>query len=156
MNLPCCATCSSPRVRQSPTKILPSKTPPLYPYLILTLTITLTLRHLLSHFLVLMTIHFFVLPRWALWDHPEQKQTIPQTLILSRHPTRRKLLQLQCRTSHRDFANWKKCLPMNFQLTHPSLRGSIPNISSYTINFDRLNWTFRCHYLEKSLSEVCI
>ena len=46
-------------------------------------------------------------------------------------PTRRKLLQLRCRTSHQEFANWKNCLPTNYQLTHPSLRGSIPNISLY-------------------------
>ena len=64
-----------------------------------------------------MTIHFFVLPRWAPWDHPEQKQTIPQTLILSRHPTCRKPLQLRCKTSHRELANWKNCSPTNFQLT---------------------------------------
>ena len=40
------------------------------------------------------------------------------------------LLQLQ-----NDFA----LLRMNHQLTHPSLRGSIPNISSSTINFASLN-----------------
>ena len=44
--------------------------------------------------------NFVVLPRWALWDHQEQKQTILQTLIFSWHPTSRKLLQLLCRTSH--------------------------------------------------------
>ena len=31
--------------------------------------------------------------------------------------------------SHQEFANWKNCLPMKYQLTHPSLPGSIPIIS---------------------------
>ena len=33
-----------------------------------------------------------VLPQWALWDHPELKQTILQTPFSRPHPTRRKLL----------------------------------------------------------------
>ena len=33
-----------------------------------------TLIHLLSHSPELMTYNFVVLPRWALWDHPERKQ----------------------------------------------------------------------------------
>ena len=136
-------------VETIPQKILLSKTPLLVLYWILTLTLTLTLRHLLSHFLVLVTIHFFVLPRWALWGHPDQKQTIPQTLILSRHPNCRKPFQLRCKTTHREFANWKNCLPTNFQLTHPSLRGSIPTISSYTINFASSNLDIQMSLLGK-------
>ena len=85
-----------------------------------------------------MNPNFIVLPQWELWDHPEQNQTILQTLIFSRHPTRRKLLQLRCRTSQ-EFANWKNCLPMKYQLRHPSLRGSILNISFYMKNFASLN-----------------
>ena len=54
-------------------------------------------------------------------------------------PILQKLLRLRCKTSHREIAIWKNCLPTNFQLTHPSLRGSIPNISSYTINFASSN-----------------
>ena len=37
------------------------------------------------------------------------------------------------------FANCKKCLPMKYQLTHPSLRGSIPNTFSFMIKFASLN-----------------
>ena len=80
MTLPYCATGSSARLRQSPTKIFPLKTPLLFPYwilkLTLTLTLTLTLLPLIPHFLVLVNLNFVVLPRWALWDHPERKQTI--------------------------------------------------------------------------------
>ena len=72
MALPCCATCSSPRLTQSPTNILPSKTPPLVLYWFLNLTLSLTLLRLPA----LRLRNFVVLPRWALWDHPEQKQTI--------------------------------------------------------------------------------
>ena len=140
MSLPYCATCSSPRLRQYPTRILPLKIPllVLYRILTLTLTLTLTLLPLFSHFPVLVNRNFIVLPRWALWDHPERK-TILQKLIPSPHPTCRKLLQLQCRTSHQEFSNWKNCLPINYQLTQPSLRGSIPSISSHMINFASLN-----------------
>ena len=55
------------------------------------------------------TPHVLVLTRWALWDHPERKQTSLQTPISGPHPTHRKLLQLRCRTSHQEFANWKSC-----------------------------------------------
>ena len=127
MTLPYCATCSSPRLKQSPRRILPSNTSLLVLYSIPTLTLHLTLLPLLFHFPALVNPNFVVLPRWALWGHPEQKQTILQTLIFSRHPTSRKLLQLRCRTSHQENANWKNCLPMKYQLTHPSLRGSTPN-----------------------------
>ena len=54
-------------------------------------------------------------------------------------PNTQELLQLWCRTSHQEFANWKNCLPKKYQLTHPSLRGSIPNTSSLMINFASLN-----------------
>ena len=101
--------------------------------------LTLTLLYLLSHIPALVYLNFVVLTRWALWGHPERKQTILQTPISSPHPTRRKLLQLRCRTSYQEFANWKICLPMKYQLTHPSLRGSIPNIFSYTIKVASLN-----------------
>ena len=69
MNLPYCATCSSPRLRQSPTRIIPLKTPLLVLYWILNLTLTLilTLLPLLPHFPVLVNGNFVVLPRWALW-----------------------------------------------------------------------------------------
>ena len=114
--------------KTSPTGIIPLKTPLLVLYFILNLTLTLTLLRLLSHFPVLVDWNFVVLPRWALWDHPERKQTILQTPISSPHPTQRKLLQLRCRVSHQEFANWKSCLPTKYQLTHPLLWGSIPNI----------------------------
>ena len=75
MTLLYCATCSSPRLKQSPTRILPLKTPLPVLYFILNLTLTLTLKlpHLLSHFSALVTLNFVVLPRWALWDHPQPK-----------------------------------------------------------------------------------
>ena len=139
MTLPYCATCSSSRLKQSPTSILPSKTRLLVLYLILTLTLNLTLLPLLFNFPALVKPNFVVLPRWALWDHPEQKQTMLQTLISSRHPIRWKLLRLRCRTSHQEVANWKICLLMKYQLTHPSLRGSSPNIFFYPIKFASLN-----------------
>ena len=53
-----------------------------------------------------------LLPRWALWDHPERKQTVLQTPTINLHSKRRKLLQLRCRTLHQEFTNWKTCLPM--------------------------------------------
>ena len=110
MTLPYCATYSSPRLRQSPTRILPLKTP--LPVLYLILKLTLTLLHLLSHFPVLVNRNFVVLPRWALWDHPERKQTILQKSISSPHPIRRKLLQPRCRTSHQESQNSKNYLQM--------------------------------------------
>ena len=64
------ATCLSPRLKQSPPRIFPLKAPPPVLYL------TLTLLHLPSHFPALMKQNFIVLPRWALRDHPERKQTI--------------------------------------------------------------------------------
>ena len=68
--------------------------------------------HLLSHSPALTTQHFVVLPRWALWDHPDRKQTILQTPVFNLYSTRRKILQLRCSTSHQEFANWKNCSPM--------------------------------------------
>ena len=131
MTFPYCATCSSPRLRQSPTRILPSKTPLLVLYLILKLTLTLTLTlnllPLLFHSPALVNPNFVVLPWWELWDHPERNQTILQTPVSSPHPTHRKLLPLRCRASHQEFANWKSCLPTKYQLTHRLLQGSIPN-----------------------------
>ena len=128
-------------VETTSDKDITSKTPLLVLYLILklTLTLTLTLLPLLFHFPTLVNPNFVVLPQWVLWDHPEQKQTILQTPISSPNPTSRKLLQLQCRTSHQDFANWNNCLPMNYQVTDPSLRVSTPNTISYTIKFASLN-----------------
>ena len=127
MTLLYCATCSSPRSKQSPKTILPLKIPLPVPCLFLNLILTLTLFHLLSHFPVLVNRNFVVLPRWALWDHPKRKQTFLQTSISSPQRTRRKLLQLRCRTSHQQIANLKNCLPRKYQLTHPLLRGCIPN-----------------------------
>ena len=66
---PYCAT------RFSPIKILPLKTP--LPVLYLTQTLTLFPLHQPSHFPALLNLHFVVLPRWAMWDHPERKQTTP-------------------------------------------------------------------------------
>ena len=66
------------------------------------------------------------------------------------HPTPNTLLQLWCITSHQEFANWKNCLPMKYQLTHPSLWGSIPNISSYMINFASLNRDIQMLSFERS------
>ena len=54
----------------------------------------------LSHSPALMTHNFKVLTRWALWDYPERKQTLLQTLISNPYSIRRKFLQLQCRTWH--------------------------------------------------------
>ena len=139
MTLPYCATCSSPRLKQSPTTILSVKTPlPVF-----SLTLTLTVLHPPSPFLALVNRNFFILPRRALWDHPERKQTTLQTPTFSPQPTRRKVFQLRCRTSHQEFANWKNCLPMKYQLTHPSLRGSFPNVFSYLIKFASLNLAFQ-------------
>ena len=139
MTLPYYSTCSSPRLKQSPTRKLPLKTPLPVLYLTLNLTPTLTLLHLLSQFPALVNLKFVDLARWALCYHPERKQTILQTPISSPHTTRRKLLQLRCRTSHQQFANWKNPLPMKYQPTHSSLRGSIPNSFSYKIKFASLN-----------------
>ena len=83
--------------------------------------------------------NFIVLPRWALWDHPGQKQITLQTLFSNPHPTRRKLFQLRCRTSLQEFANWKNYMPMKYQLTHPSLRVFILNTFSYMVKFASLN-----------------
>ena len=109
----------------------------------------LNLVHLLSNFLALVNINFVVLPRWELWDHPERKQTVLQTLISSPHPTRAKLLQLRCRISQQQFANWRNCLPMKYQLTHPSLRASILNTFSYMIKFGSLNLAIQMLLIEK-------
>ena len=64
------------------------------------------------------------------------KQTILQTPIPNPYPTRKKL---RYRISRQEFANWKNCLPMKYQRTHPSLQGSTPNIFYYTIKFASLN-----------------
>ena len=140
---PYCATRSSHRLKQSAITILPLKTPlPAFYWILnltLTLTLTPTLSHLLSHFPVLLKWNFIVLPRWALWDHPEQKQITLQTPISNPHPTRRKLFQLRCRTSPQEFANWKNYMPMKYQLTHSSLRVFLLNTFSYMINFASLN-----------------
>ena len=45
---------------------------------------------------------------------PDRNQTILQTPISSSHPKRRKFLQLRCRTSHEEFANWKLILSASF------------------------------------------
>ena len=132
MTLPCCATCSSPRLTQSPTNILPSKIPLLVFYWILNLNLSLTLLRLPA----LRLRNFVVLPRWALWGQPKQKQTILQTPIPNPYPTCKKL---RYRTSHREFANWKNCLPMKYQRTHPSLQESILNTFYYTTKFASLN-----------------
>ena len=47
----------------------------------------------------LMTQNIVVLPRWALWDHPERKQTFLQTPISNPYTIRRKFLQLLCKIS---------------------------------------------------------
>ena len=91
MTLPYCA------IRSSPTRIWPLKTP----LPVLYLTLTRTQLHLPSHFPALVNQNF-VLPRWALWDHPERKQTILQTPIFSPHTKRRKLLQPRRRISHQE------------------------------------------------------
>ena len=66
----------------------------------------------------------------------KQKQTILQTPSPNPYPTRK---ELRYRTSHQEFANWKNCLPMKYQRTHPSLQGSILNTFHYTIKFASLN-----------------
>ena len=131
----------------SPTGTLPNKdvtgkdaaTSPLIDDLTLTLTLTLTLALTflpLSRFPALEHRHFAVLPRWALWGQPKQKQTILQTPISNPYPTRK---TLRYRTSHQEFVNWKNCLPMKYQRTHPSLQGSILNTFYYTIKFASSN-----------------
>ena len=140
MTLLYCATCSSPRLGQSPTRMLPLTTL-LVLSLILTLTLTLTLTLALNflppfRFPALEHRHFTVLPRWALWGQPKQKQTTLQTTISNPYPTRK---TLRYRTSHQEFVNWKNCLPMKYQRTHPSLQGSILNTFYYTIKFASLN-----------------
>ena len=109
-------------------KVLPLKTPP--PALYLTLTLTLTVLHLPSHFLALMDQNFVVLPRWALWDHPERKQAILQTPISSPLRSRRKIFQLRCRTSFQEFQNSKIFSQMKQQLLHLSQRAFILNTFS--------------------------
>ena len=105
--------------------------------LTLTLTLTLALTFLpLFRFPALEHRQFTVLPRWALWGQPKQKQTILQTTISNPYPTRK---TLRYRTSHQEFANWKNCLPMKYQRTHQSLQGSIPNTFYYTIKFASSN-----------------
>ena len=96
------------------------------------------------------------LPRWALWEQPEQKRTILQTSILSRHPTRREPLQQHCRTLQQELPNWKSCVPMKYEATHPSLRESIPNISSYMTKFASLNLATQMLLFGRPLSEVCL
>ena len=83
-----------------------------------------------------------VLPRWALWDHPEQKQTFMQTPNSSPHPTRRNLLQLQCRTSHQEFANWKSGCRWNSNL-HIHHCGNPLSILFCFIKFASLNLVFQ-------------
>ena len=151
MILPCCATCSSPRLKQFPTSILPSKTPLLVLYFILRLTITLTRHHPLFHFLALVNPNFVLLPRWALWDHPERKQTILQKSISSPHPTRRKLLQPWCGTSHQESRNSRNFSQKKYQLSHPLLRGSTLNIFSYMIKFASLNQAIQMLSFGRSL-----
>ena len=133
-------------VDKIPNNILPSKTPLLVLYWTLKLTVTLNITLTLPQALTLLLLpfgfpvlehpHFVVLPRWALWDHPEQKQTILQTPISNPYPTCKKL---RYRTSHQEFPNWKNCLPMKYQRTHPSLQGYILNTFYYTIKFASLN-----------------
>ena len=154
-----------PRLGQSPTRMLPLKTLLLVLYLILTLTLTLMLTLTLTLTLTLALTflplfrspalkhrHFAVLPRWALWGQPKQKQTTLQTTIPNPYPTRKKL---RYRTSHQEFANWKNCLPMKYQRTHQSLQGSILNTFYYTIKFASLNLATQMLLFGKSLSEVC-
>ena len=103
----------------------------------LTLTLTLALTFLpRSRFPAPEHRHFAVLPRWALWGQPKQKQTTLQTTISNPYPTRK---TLRYRTSHQEFVNWKNCLSMKYQRTHPSLQGSILNTFYYTIKFASLN-----------------
>ena len=54
-------------------------------------------------------------------------------------------------TSHQEFANWKNCLPMKYQLTHPLLRGSISNTFSHMINFASLNLAIQMLSFGRSL-----
>ena len=76
-------------VKQSLARILPLKT--LLPVLFLTLTLililTLTLLRLPFPLPAMVNQNFVILPRWALWDHPEQKDTFLQMPISSPHPT---------------------------------------------------------------------
>ena len=149
MTLLYCATSFSPRLGQSPTRTFPLKTLLLVPSLILTLTLTLLLTLTLTLTLILALTflplsrfpalehrHFAVLPRLALWGQPKQKQTTLQTTISNPYPTRK---TLRYRNSHQEFVNWKNCLPMKYQRTHPSLQGSILNTFYYTIKFASLN-----------------
>ena len=94
-----CTTCFSLRLEQLPSVILPLKSP----LSALKLALILTLLQLPSYFPALITHKVVVLPWWARWDHPEQKQTILQTLISSPYPTCSKLLELRRRTSHQEF-----------------------------------------------------
>ena len=78
----------SPRLEQIPSVILPLKTPlPVHQLtLTLSLTLTLTLRQMHSCFLALLNILFVVLPRRALWYHPERTQSTLPTLTFSLQP----------------------------------------------------------------------
>ena len=86
-----CATCFSLRLEQLPSTILLFMTPlsvhqiPLN--LTLNLTLTLTLLQIQSRFPTLMNYQFVALPRRALYDHPERKQSILQTTSFSPNPT---------------------------------------------------------------------
>ena len=66
-----------------------------------------TLLQMHSCFPAVLNLLFVVLPRRALWDHPERKQTTLQTPTFSLHPTHGKLLELWRSTSHQNFSNLK-------------------------------------------------
>ena len=87
MTLHYCATCFSLRLEQSPSVMLPFKTPLPVHQLTLALTLTLNLQNH-SCFPTLLNLQFIVLPRRALWDDPDRNQTTLQTSTLSSTNTR--------------------------------------------------------------------
>ena len=130
-----CDTCFSLPLEQPPSVIMALKTPLPVVYLTLNLTLTLNLLQLPSHFPALRTPNTIVLPRWALWDHPERKQTILQTPISNLQPISRIFLQLRCRSSHQEFPKRKK-LFTNEIATYTSITAGIH--SQYFFLYDKI------------------
>ena len=86
MTLHYCATFFSLQLEQFQSATLPLRTPLSVHQLVLTLTLTLTLFQMHSWFPALTTLQFVVLPRRALWDHPEWNQTTQQMSTLRLQP----------------------------------------------------------------------
>ena len=101
-----CATCFSLRLEQLPSAIHLLTTP------LSIHQLTLALLELQSQSPALMNHRFVILPRRALWDHPEWKEPILQMPAFSLFQTHGRPLKLRRRTSHHEFTNSKNFLQM--------------------------------------------